>query len=298
MRYHDLKKSSFMGDYSNIEKEILTLLRDQDVGNIKLLGNTIQKAFFRAEETALLVDCTNRKAMLFFPIRKPYKHEDRKEFAKLISLLNFIENLEKNGMIYLEPSNAGCELFFYENFKHTFLHGIQKNGIIKEAISQQEHIVYDIDEYETVGMQGVQVSKIKSDLLFIAKEGVHIMRSTDVSPLYERIHRLLCSLAFPTSAMSRFISNGYCFDEEKRSIKSLRYAQASFIIAMLALIVSLPCISVWYSNRHAYSTIDTMQYKTLMKKIDAIEKNGEATNANPNMQIDSIKCKIEAPSIR
>lgn len=287
-----------MGNYSNIEKEILILLRDQDIGNIKLLGNAIQKAFFHAEEMALLVDCTNRKAMLFFPIRKPYKHEDRKKFAKLISLLSFIETLEKNGQIYIEPSNAECEMFFYENFKGSFLHGIQKNSITKEAISQQEQIIYDIDEHDTIDMGGIQVPKNKSDNLFISKDGTKIMQSTDVSGLYERIYKLLCSRAFPTSVLSRFISNGYCLDEEKRSINSLHYAQASFIVAMLALIVSLPCISVWYSNKYAYSTIDIIQYNTLMKKLDAIEKNGEATNANSNIQIDSMKYKIYAPNIR
>ena len=167
-------------------------------------------------------------------------------------------------------------MFFYENFKHSFLHGIQKNGNVKEAISQQEQIIYDTDEYEAIDVQGVKVPKIKSDFLFITKDGIRTMQSTDVSSLYDRIYRLLCSRAFPTSALFRFIDNGYCLDEEKRSINSLRYAKASFYIAMLALLVSMPCISVWYSNQHAYSTINTMQYNALMKKLDAIEKNGKA----------------------
>lgn len=54
-----------MNKYNDIDKEIFPKLRDQDVGDIKLLGNTIQMVFFRAEETALLVDCSNHKAMLF-----------------------------------------------------------------------------------------------------------------------------------------------------------------------------------------------------------------------------------------
>lgn len=119
-----LKKYRAMHNYNKVEKEIIDLLRDQDVRDIKLLGNTIQKAFFRAEKTAMLVDCANHKAKLFFPLRKPCNHEDRKEFAQLVSLLNFIDVLEQKGLIYLQPTNAGCELFFYENFKHSFLHGI------------------------------------------------------------------------------------------------------------------------------------------------------------------------------
>lgn len=228
----------------------------------------------------MLVDCANHKAKLFYSIRKPYNHEDRTVFAQLVSLLNFIEVLEKKGLIYLQPSNAGCELFFYENFKHNFLHGIQKNCNVKETISQQEQIIYDTDEYEVLDVQGVKMPKIKSDFLFITKDGTRIMQSTDVSSLYNRIYRLLCSRAFPTSALSRFIDNGYCLDEEKRSINSLRYAKASLFIAMLALLVSMPCISVWYSNQHAYSTIDTVQYNTLIKKLNAIEKNGKATDIN------------------
>ena len=292
-----LKKYRAMHNYNKVEKEIIDLLRDQDVRDIKLLGNTIQKAFFRAEKTAMLVDCANHKAKLFFPLRKPYNHEDRKEFAQLVSLLNFIDVLEQKGLIYLQPTNAGCELFFYENFKHSFLHGIQKNGNVKEAISQQEQIIYDTDEYEAIDVQGVKVPKIKYDFLFITKDGLRTMQSTDVSSLYDRIYRLLCSRAFPTSALFRFIDNGYCLDEEKRSINSLRYAKASFYIAMLALLVSMPCISVWYSNQHAYSTINTMQYNALIKKLDAIERNGKTAgvkfkqqeNYNINHKFQKIK---------
>lgn len=293
-----------MDNYSSIEKEVLILLRDQDVCDIKLLGNAIQKAFFRERETALLVDCSNRKASLFFPIRKPDSHEDRKVFAQLVSLLNFIENIEKSGLIYIQPSAAECELFFYENFKHSFLHGIQKNGIIKEAITQQEFIVYDVDKTNSIEVLETQIPKIKSDILYVEKTGTRIMQSTDVSSLYDRIYRLLCGRAFPTSVLSRFIDNGYCFDEEKRSMKSLRYAQGSFFIAMLALFVSMPCISVWYSNRHAYSTIDSVQYNTLIKKLDAIEMKSKATdvmlqkqadynlNCNPKRQANKVESSI------
>ena len=278
-----------MNKYNDIDKKIFSKLRDQDVGDIKLLGNAIQSEFFRAEETALLVDCANHKAMLFFPIRKPYKQEDRKAFAKLVSLLNFIETLEKTGLIYIQPSNAGCELFFYENFKHNFLHGIQRSDIIKEMITQQEQIIYDIDENETVTVRGVKIHKRKSDILYITKDRTKNMQSTDVSCLFDRIYRLLCGRAFPTSSLSRFIENGYCFDEEKRSIKSLRYAQTSFFIAMLALVVSMPCISVWYSNRYAYSTLDTLQYNAFVKKLNAIGREGITTDANIDTLKDSIK---------
>ena len=292
-----------MDNYSSIEKEVLILLRDQEVCDIKLLGNAIQKAFFRERETALLVDCSHRKASLFFPICKQYSYEDRKVFAQLVSLLNFIENIEKSGLIYIQPSAAECELFFYENFKHSFLHGIQKNGIIKEAITQQEFIVYDVDK-NSIEVLETQIPKIKSDILYVEKTGTRIMQSTDVSSLYDRIYRLLCGRAFPTSVLSRFIDNGYCFDEEKRSMKSLRYAQGSFFIAMLALFVSMPCISVWYSNRHAYSTIDSVQYNTLIKKLDTIEMKSKATdvmlqkqadyklNCNPKRQTNKVESSI------
>lgn len=51
----------------------------------------------------------------------------------------------------------------------------------------------------------------------------------------------------------------------------------ALIVSILALLVSMPCISVWYSNRHAYSTIDSVQYNTLIKKLDAIETNSKTT---------------------
>ena len=293
-----LPQNHVMHNYNKEEKEILVLLRDQDVRDIKLLGNVIQNTIFRTGNTAMLVDCTSKKAKLFFPLRMSYCHEDRMEFARLISLLNFIEVLEKNGLIYLHPSVAESELFFYENFERGFLYGIQKDSNVKKAISQKEQIVYDTDEHETIGIQGVNSAKIKSDSLFIARDGTRIMQSVDVSSLYNRIYRLLCCRAFPTSALSRFIDNGYCLDEEKRSINSLRYAKASFYIAILALLVSIlallvsmPCISVWYSNQHAYSTIDSVQYNTLIKKLDSIETNSKTTGVElKSKQNDNINC--------
>lgn len=274
-----------MGKYNKEEKETLSLLNNQDIADIKLVGNAIQPTVFKAGEAALLVDCANHKAMLFFPVQKPYKHEDRKTFAKLVSLLTFVETLEKKGLIYLQPSNAGCELFFYENFKFSFLHGIQKNGIIKDAISQREHIEYDVDENITINIQGIQVPKTKSDILYITKDGSRIMQSTDVSILYDRINKFLCSRAFPTSDLSRFIDNGYYLDEEKRSVKSLRYAIASFIVAMSALIVSMPCVSIWYSNRYSYSTMDTIQYNNIVKKLNALERNNKGMYYKPDVQM-------------
>ena len=246
------------------EKKALEYLSNQDVEDIKLVGQTIKSAFFKAGETALLIDCASQKAKLFFPIRQTYKREDRIEFAKLVSLLNFIESLEKNGLVYLQPSNAGCELFFYENFDGSFLLGFPKDANTKGVITQQERIVYAIDKNNPQGR--------KSDILYIKKNDSPIMQSVDVSSLYERIYKFLCCCAFPTTALYRFIDKGYCFDEEKRSIKSLGYARVSFFVAMVALIVSVPPISIWYSNRYSYSTMDTLQYQNLMRKLDAIGK--------------------------
>ena len=54
-----LKKYRAIHNYTKVEKEIFDLLRDQDIRDIKLLGNTIQKTLFRAEKTAMQVDCAN-----------------------------------------------------------------------------------------------------------------------------------------------------------------------------------------------------------------------------------------------
>ena len=54
-----LKKHRAIHNYNKVEKEIIDLLKDQDVRDIKLLGNTIQKSLFCAEKTAMQVDCAN-----------------------------------------------------------------------------------------------------------------------------------------------------------------------------------------------------------------------------------------------
>lgn len=272
-----------MSRYTKDEQAIFKQLCNQDVADIKLVGNTIQRISFKSSNSALLVDCRNKTAKLFYPIRTPYEKEDRKEFAKLVSLLSLIEEAEKKGQIYLQTTNAGCELFFYENFKGTFLMGGPANFSVKHSITQSENIVYEIDRTNTVEQATQQVPTLNPNILYITKDGNKIMRSTDVTSMYARIEHYLCGRAFPTSALSRFIDNGFCLDEEKRSIKSQKISIASFFVAMLALVISMPCVSVWYSNNHGYSTMDTIQYQQLLNKVDTIKASivgkGEAKNA-------------------
>lgn len=260
-----------MNRYTKDEKAIFKQLCNQDVADIKLVGNTIQHISFKSGNSALLVDCQNKTAKLFYPMRTPYKKEDRKEFAKLVSLLSLIEEAEKKGLIYLQPTNADCDLFFYEKFKGTFLMGGPKDLSVKYSITQNEKIVYDIDKTNTVSVHDKQVPTLASKILYITKDGNRIMSSIDVTSMYARIEHYLCCRAFPTSALSRFIDNGFCLDEEKRSISSLNISIASFIVAMFALVVSMPCFSVWYSNKYGYSTMDTVQYQQLLNKMDTIK---------------------------
>lgn len=275
-----------MNRYNKDEKSIFKQLCNQDVADIKLVGNTIQCVSFKSSNSALLVDCHNKTAKLFYPIRTPYEKEDSKEFAKLVSLLSLIEEAEKKGLIYLQPTNAGCDLFFYENFKGTFLMGTPVDLSVKYSITQSEKIVYEMDRTNTVSVQNIQVPTQNPNILYITKDGNKIMRSTDVTSMYVRIERYLCSRAFPTSALSRFIDNGFCLDEEKRSVRSLRISIASFFVAMLALVVSMPCVSVWYSNKHGYSTMDTVQYQRLLNKVDTIKASivgkGDTETADKN----------------
>lgn len=260
-----------MNRYTKDEKAILEQLCNQDVADIKLVGNTIQQISFKSGNSALLVDCHNKTAKLFYPIRTPYEKEDRKEFAKLVSLLSLIEEAEKKGLIYLQSTNTDSDLFFYENFKGTFLMGGPADLSVKHSITQSEKIVYDIDKTNTVSVQDIQVSTLASKILYITKDGNRIMSSIDVTSMYARIEHYLCGIAFPTSALSRFIDNGFCLDEEKRSIRSLKISIASFIVAMFALVVSIPCFSVWYSNKYGYSTMDTVQYQQLLNKMDTLK---------------------------
>lgn len=248
-----------MKRYSHEEQKALCLLCNQDILHLRYVGNAIQSVFFKAEKCALLMEQDSRKALLFFPTDSK-KEENCRTFAQFVSLLSLIEHAEKNRLIYLQPLETAGDIFFYENFDGSFFYGVQQNENVKHNISQREKIVYDIRNH---------------NLLYIELDGKRIMESMDVSNLYDLIKKLLCSRGFPTSALARFINNGYCFDEEKRSIWSLRFSIASFFSAMLALIVSMPCISVWYSNKHGYTTIDTIQYRQLVNSIHTLQLNGK-----------------------
>ena len=54
---------------------------------------------------------------------------------------------------------------------------------------------------------------------------------------------------------------------------------------MSALIVSMPFVSIWYSNRYSYSTMDTIQYNNIVKKLNALERNNKGMYYKPDVQM-------------
>lgn len=257
-----------MKRYTKVEENLFRLLCSQDVEGIDCVGNVIQSSVFKSGTSALLVNRNEKTVKLFYAISND-RNKDRKEFASLVSLMSLMEEAEINGLIYLQPIKLDSEWFFYENYKG-FLHGCDEGVEVMRSISQREKIVYDIRNANTSQSQSKSGAITNSNVLYIEKDKSRIMRSADVSDLYERVEQYLCRRAYPTSKLFRFIDNGFCLDEEKRSVTSLRYSKASLFISIAAFIISTPFVSVWYSNKYAYSTVDTIQYRQLLQKVDTV----------------------------
>lgn len=261
-----------MHTFTNIEKRMLQALRDQDVKDIRYLGATIKDIFFPSHECALYMEPSNKKAFLFFPAGKHLA--DRESFASLISLVTFIEYLKKENLIYLQPAQMQNDILFYENYNHSFLFGESKQADVKHIISKQEYIRMDLSsEHSTIevpGMGAIPVGKLQSDRLFITDAaGNRHLESTNVDSLFDKLYELLCGRAFPTETLSRFISNGYCTDEEKRNKRALRISWGSFIVAFIALVLTSPLVTTCYTNKKGYTTIEQHQFDTLKTIISA-----------------------------
>lgn len=255
-----------MHTFTDIEKRMLQALRDQDVKDIGYLGITIKDVFFPFHECALYMEPSNKKAYLFFPSGKHLA--DRECFAGLISLVTFVEYLKKENLIYLQPTQMQHDILFYENYSNSFLIGGSKPYDVKHMISKQEYIRMDMSSGTTTinvsSMGAIPVGNLLSDRLFITDvAGNRYMESTNVDSLYEKLYELLCSRAFPTETLSRFIANDYCTDDERRNKRALHISWGSFIAAFVALILTSPSVSTCYTNKKGYTTIEQHQFDTL-----------------------------------
>lgn len=245
---------------------MLKALRDQKIADIKYLGTAIKDVYFCSRKCALYLEPVNKKAYLFYP--KGQQHADRLCFARLVSLVTFIEYLENKGLIYLQPTQMNHDVLFYQNYNHSFLLSNRPTPDVKCVISQQEFIRYDLSPTPTTikGNGGVTIQgcQLQSDILYITDaNGTRYMASTDASSLYDKLYEFLCCKAYPTESLRRFIENGYCTDDEKRNKISLWISRASFLVALLALFFTSPWFSTPYSNEHGYSTIEQHQFDTL-----------------------------------
>lgn len=255
-----------MHTFTQIEKKILKAIRNQDVTDIKYLGTTIKDVFFPSRKCALYMEPSGKKVYLFFPSGQ--KHADRKCFAQLITLITFIEYLQKENLIYLQPTGMNHDVLFYENYQDSFLQGETHDSDVKHAISQQEFMRMDLapapEEISVTNDESVKAIKLQSDRLFITDAaGKRYLESTNVSSLYQQLYMLLCSRAFPTETLRRFISNGHCSDDEKRNKRSLCLSRASFLVALLALVLTSPWFATPYNNKKGYTTIEQHQFDTL-----------------------------------
>lgn len=282
-----------MHTFIDVEKRMLQALRDQDVKDIRYLGTTIKDIFFPSHKCALYMEPSNKKAFLFFPAGKHLA--DRENFASLISLVTFIEYLKKENLIYLQPSQMQHDVLFYENYNNSFLFGESRPADVKYVISKQEYIRLDLLPKPTTikvpGMGENPASKLQSDRLFITDAaGNRHLESTNVDSLYDKLYELLCSRAFPTETLSRFIANGCCTDEEKRNKRALYISCGSFIVAFIALVLTSPLVTICYTNKKGYTTVEQHQFDTL-KTIISTPISVNDTISSHYSQIDEMKNK-------
>lgn len=281
-----------MHTFTQNEKKILKVIRDQNIEDINYLGSAIKDVFFPSHQSALYLEPSSKKAFLFYPTGQ--KHADRRLFARLISLVTFIEYLQKENLIYLQPTGMNHDVLFYENYKHSFLFGGKNDPDVKYAITQQEFLRIDLSPEPVIvdvpNIGTIKAGQIKSDRLFITDAaGKRYLESTNVSSLYDRLYLLLCSRAFPTETLSRFISNGFCSDEEKRNKHSLCLSRASFLVALVALILTSPWFATPYNNNNGYTAIEQHQFDTL-KAI--LAKPAESTSEIPKDSLNNKTTKI------
>lgn len=221
-----------MKKLDDIDKEIIRSIDKVCQSNIGKISNVIA-SFFKENQSALLI----HDDIYLLTVDDMFSS---KMFLSMVKIVSLIDSLQKNGYIYLIPNK---ESFFLQNGCDSSI-TISTQGEISCHLGIIERDSHDMIKLTTKGKS---------------------YRSVEISKEFRlALKQTICNFVYPSPKLHELIKNNFVFDEELRYKNELKYTKIGLGISIFALLLS---IGSEYNNKHAITTIDSIQIQKIENAI-------------------------------
>lgn len=188
----------------------------------------------------------------------------REELIKIVSVLSFINKLEKEGLVYIINDERKA-LFCSQN---------------QTQLALKVEGGYEVSNYR------IELNDEEIDVR--DKLGRKVLTGHRVSESLSRaIKYFLGNSIYPTESLLDLVHNNFKLTEDK----SLKYAICSFWVAIFAIILSIFAVPI--SNKWGVTTLNSQQYDSLIKSINGLTRKGTVDSIEvENMLPHTNKMKV------
>lgn len=188
----------------------------------------------------------------------------REELIKIVSVLSFINKLEKEGLVYIINDERKA-LFCSQN---------------QTQLALKVEGGYEVSNYR------IELNDEEIDVR--DKLGRKVLTGHRVSESLSRaIKYFLGNSIYPTESLLNLVHNNFKLTEDK----SLKYAICSFWVAIFAIILSIFAVPI--SNKWGVTTLNSQQYDSLIKSINGLTRKGTVDSIEvENMLPHTNKMKV------
>lgn len=230
----------------NINKKIIKAFAQQGFDEIKPFGQSVAHILFSRGNCALL-HIDNHYSIL---LRK--NTDATKELRTLTELLSYLSYMEQEHIIYVQSGETQNNDFVFYNGcddmkKSSAICGYELgNGVILR---------------ETAGKYEISAND----------STISLSQMVNIDFITEEIEKYLCGRLLPTAALKSFIDHGFLSENDYNNHKALKTGCISIIVALIIACLS-PIVTLWMTNKWGVSTIDTLQFSTIIEKIEGMQQ--------------------------
>lgn len=188
----------------------------------------------------------------------------REELIKIVSVLSFIDKLEKEGLVYIINDERNA-LFCLQ--KQTLLAVEVEGGyeVLNFRIKLNDEEIEVRDEFGYKVLTGYRVSESMS----------------------RAIKHFMGNSIYPTESLMDLVHNNFKLTEDE----ALKYTKYSFLTAIFAMLLSMCTVPI--SNKWGVTTLNSQQYDSLIKSINGLTRKGTVDSIEvENMLPHTNKMKV------
>lgn len=221
-------------------KRIITDISTSSPYNVQTLSEYVRRILCKENDMAIYIDNTTNDIALLVSTLGNYEENFRIAFYYVTELTALLDNLKKDGLIYVQESNS-ISMLIYEYADDSCLRKL-KNGTY-EYIQERRAILKG---------QPLSHSDFQLDL----------------------VNRYLQSFIYPTQGLIDYVKRQFMSENEQMASYALTLSKKSFHISILAIVLSMIISfgtmigTTIFNNKYGYSTLCSKQYDRLIKQIE------------------------------